>query len=114
EFCALGGDARFDGVGVVNACCASSEQPEVAIHRVLIQRDQQVQAVAHVGDFFRSGADREKRVTAADDRLIGVVSIQVQPSAAKDLCEDVARRSDALTGGASDADGKALLHSNLL
>ena len=59
-------------------------------------------------------ADREKSVPAADDRLIGVVSIQVQAAAAEDLREDVAWRSDALTGGASDADGKGLPHSNLL
>jgi hypothetical protein len=53
-------------------------------------------------------------MATSNDRLIGVVSIQVQPSAAKDLCEDIARRSDALTGGASDADGKGLPHKYLL
>jgi hypothetical protein len=38
----------------------------------------------------------------------------VQAAAAEDFREDVARCSDALTSGASDADGKSLLHDKLL
>src|SRR5437879_3789704 len=86
----------------------------MAIHRVLVQRDQQIHAVAHVGDLFWASTDRKKSVPPADDRLVGVVSIQVQAPAAEDLREDIAWRGDALTGGASDADGKGLLHDTLL
>ena len=114
ELYALRGGARLDRVRVVNTCSAVGEQSKVAIHRVLIQRDQQIQAVTHVGDFFRASADREKSVATADDRLIGVVRIQVQAPAAENLREDVSGCSDALTGGASNADGEGLLHGNLL
>ena len=49
-----------------------------------------------------------------NDRLIGIVGIQVQAAATEDFREDVARRGDTLTGGASDTDGEGLLRSNLL
>jgi hypothetical protein len=77
-------------VGVVDTCGACGEQSEVAVHSVLVQRDQQIQAVAHVGDVLRTGANREKSVPTVDDRLISVVSIQVQAAATEDFCEDVA------------------------
>ena len=86
----------------------------MAIHGVLVQRDQQVDAVTHVGDLFRAGANRQKSVAAANDGLIGVVGIQVQAAPAEDLCEDVARSGDTLSGRASDADSKGLLHRTLL
>src|ERR1700692_4746761 len=38
----------------------------------------------------------------------------MQAPAAENLREDIAGCRDALTGGASDANGKGLLHSNLL
>ena len=58
------------------------EQPKVTVHRVLIQRDKKVDTVAHVGDLIGTGA--VTRVTpAANDGLIGVVGVQVQPAAAK-------------------------------
>ncbi len=111
ELHALRGGARLDRVSVVDTCSAGGKQSEVAIHGVLVQRDQQIDAVTHVGDSFRAGANGEKSVAAANDRLIGVVSIQMQAAATEDFREDVARRGDTLTGGASDADGKGLLHT---
>jgi hypothetical protein len=47
--------------------------------------------VTHLGDFFRTSADREECVPTAEDRLVGVVSIQVQAPATENLREDVAR-----------------------
>ncbi len=114
ELHARRGDTRLDRVRVVEACSAVGKQTKVAIHRVLVQRDQQIQAVTHVGDFLWTSADRKKRVPTANDRLIGVVSIQVQAAAAEDFREDVARCCDALTSGAPDGNGEGLLHSTLL
>ena len=82
----------------------------MAIHRVLIERDQQIDAVAHVGDLIWAGADGEKSVAATNDGLIGVVGVQMQTAAAENLREDVAGGGDTLTGGASDTNGKGLLH----
>src|ERR1700751_6013554 len=90
------------------------KQSEMTIHGVLVQWNQQVEVVPHVGDFFRAGANREKGVAASNNRLVGVVRIQVQATAAEDLCEDVARGRHSLTGGASNSNGEGLLHSNLL
>ena len=72
----------------------------MAIHGVLVQRDQQVDPVAHVGDFLRAGANGQKGVATADDGLVGVVGVQMQAAAAEDLRENVARSGNALTGGA--------------
>ena len=102
--------AWLDGVSVVNACSSLCEQAEVAIHGILVQRDQQIDAVTHVGDFFRAGANSQKSVAAANNRLICVVSIQMQSPAAENLGEDVTRRGDTLAGGASDPNGKSLFH----
>ena len=83
----------------------------MAIHCILIERDQQIEAVTHVRDFLGTGTNGEKGVATANDGLIGVVGIEVQAAAAENLGEDVARCSDTLTGGAPNADGKCLPHS---
>ena len=85
----------------------------MAIHAVLIEGNEQVDAVTHVGDLFRSRTNGEKCVAAANDGLIGVVGVEVEAASAEDLCEDVARGGDALSGCASDADSKGLLHHAL-
>ena len=82
----------------------------MAIHGVLVQRDQQIEAVTHVSDFFWAGANGQKSVATSNDRLIGIVGIQMQAAAAEHLCEDVARGGNTLTGGASDTDSKGLPH----
>src|SRR5919108_4709762 len=108
---AFTGGAWLDCVGVINTGGALGEQSEVAIHGILVERDQQIEPVTHIRDFFWAGANGEKGVATANDRLISVVGVQVQPAATEDLCEDVARRGHTLTCGASDADSKGLPHS---
>ena len=105
ELYALRRYAGLDRVRVVDTCGAVGEQIEVPIHRVLIQRDQQIEAIAHICHSVRAGANREKSVSAANDRLIGVICIQVQAPAAENLREDVARCCDTLARGPSDSDG---------
>jgi hypothetical protein len=53
-------------------------------------------------------------MAAANDGLIGVVGVEVQPATAEDLRKDVAGSGDALTGGASDTDAEGLSHKTLL
>src|SRR5438552_3397705 len=110
ELYAVRRGAWFDRVSVVNAGSAIGEQAQVAIHGILVQRDQQIDPITHVGDFFRAGTNRQKSVATSNDRLICVVGIQVEPPAAEDFCENVARRRDTLAGGASDTNGKSLFH----
>ena len=51
-----------------------------------------------------------KSVAAPNDRLVGVVGIQVQAAATEDLCEDVTRSGDTLTSSTTDTNGKGLFH----
>ena len=82
----------------------------MAIHGVLIERNQQVDPVAEAGDPLRTGADRQESMSAANDGLIGVVGVQVQAAPREDPGEDVARGGDALSRGASDGYREGMLH----
>ena len=48
----------FDRVSVVNTRSAADEQAQVAIHGILVQRDQQIDPITHVSDFLRAGTNR--------------------------------------------------------
>ena len=72
---AAGGSARLNRVRVINTRGARSEQLQVAIHGVLVQGNEQVHAVAHVGDLFGARSNRQESVAAADNGLIGVVGV---------------------------------------
>ena len=85
----------------------------MAGHGVLVERNEQVDAVTHVGDAFRARTNGQKSMAAANDGLIGVVGIQVKAAAAEDFCEDVARGGNSLAGRASDTDSEGLLHHTL-
>ena len=52
-------------------------------------------------------------MAAANDGLIGVVNVQMQPAAAEDLRKNVAGRSYTLTGGSSDTHTEGLPHRRL-
>ena len=52
-----GGRTRLDGLFIEDAGGARAEQAEVAVHGVLIQGNEQVNAVPHIRDFFRAGAN---------------------------------------------------------
>ena len=64
----------------------------MAIHRVLIQRNQEIDTVAHVRHLFRAGTNGEKGMPTANDGLVGIVGIQVQPTAAEYFRENIAWR----------------------
>src|SRR5438445_12748708 len=66
---------------------------EVPIHRVLIKRDEHIDLVAHVEDRPVAGANGQESMAAANDRLVSVVSIEMQPAPGKD------KRCDVASGG---------------
>ena len=105
--------AGLDGVRVIDTSAAGLEQAQMAIHGVLIQRNQQIDPVAQLLHLVHAGANGKEGVAAADDRLVCVVGVHVQPTPAEDQCEDVARCSDTLTGRAADAEGKGVTHGFL-
>src|SRR6185312_11249569 len=110
---AVPGRARLNCVGVVDTCSAGGEQLQVPIHAVLVERNEQVDAVTHVGDLFGAGTNGKKSVAPANDGLIGVVGVEVEAAPAEDLCENVAWSGNALSSRATDADRKGLLHHAL-
>ena len=109
----LGRRAGLDGVRIVDTCRAAPEQPQVAVHGVLVERNQQVDAVAHVGDRFRSGSNGQKRVPAPNNRLIGVVGIQAQTPSTEDFRENIPWRGHTLARRATNGDRKGLFHGTL-
>ena len=101
-----------DGVRVVDRAPPGSEVAQVPGHGVLVQGQQKVEPVAVRADFAVADPHREEDVAAPDDRLIGVVGVEVQPATDERAGEDVAGSGDALPGGASDGDGEVetLIH----
>jgi hypothetical protein len=83
----------------------------VAVHGVLVQRNQQIDPIPHVGDFLRTGANGKKCVPATDDGLVGVVHVEVQAAAAENLGENVTWGGNALTGRAPYTNGEGLPHA---
>ena len=77
---------------------------QVAIHRVLVERDEHVDLVTHVAHGRIARANGQESVSAADDRLIGVVSVEMQPAPRENAGENVAGGGDALAVLAADAD----------
>src|SRR6476659_1563420 len=77
---------------------------EMAIHRVLIERNENVDLVAHVAHGRIARANGQESVSAADDGLIGVVGVQVEPAAREDAGENIPGGGDALAVLATNAD----------
>src|SRR5438445_9894521 len=77
---------------------------EVPIHRVLIKRDERVDLVAHVEDRPVAGANGQERMAAANNRLVSVVSVEMQPAPGKDKSENVASGGYPLAVLAANSD----------
>jgi hypothetical protein len=73
----------------------------VPVYRVLIERDQEINSISEACDFFNAGAYGQKRMAPSNDRLVGVVRVNVQTATRKNLCEDVSGRGHTLPGGSS-------------
>jgi hypothetical protein len=76
----------------------------VAVHRVLIERDEHVDLVTHVAHRRIARTNGQEGMPAPDDRLIGVVSIEMEPAPREDAGENVPRGGDALAVLAANAD----------
>src|SRR6266545_760876 len=74
----------------------------MAIHRVLIEGNQNVELVTESENRFIARAKREENVAAANDRLVRIIGVQVQPSAHEDPRQDIPWRRDSLTRCAAD------------
>lgn len=106
ELHAVGRCSGLDLVAVVKYPRAALHQFQMAIHRVLIERHQNVELVAEAQDRLVAGPEGQKDMAAADDGLIGVVGVEVKSAPDEDGGQDISRRRDSLPGGAADADGK--------
>src|SRR6266498_4361095 len=84
--------ARFDLIAVVKDKRTRFHQAKMAIHRVLIEGNQNVELVTETENRGIAGAKREENVAATNDRLVGVVSVQVQPATDEDPRQDIAGR----------------------
>src|SRR4030095_13898638 len=94
--------AGFDLVAVIENGRARLHQSEVPIHRVLIEGNQNVELVTESENRFIAGAKREENVAAANDRLVRIIGVQVQPAADEYSRQDIAGRGDSLTRCAAD------------
>src|SRR6185312_9274532 len=88
ELNALGGRAWGDLVGVVEDDRTTAHQFEVPIHGVLVEGDQHVEVVAGTEDRLVGGAQGEQDVSAAYDRLVGVVGVEVESATNEDTRQD--------------------------
>src|SRR4029450_960482 len=75
----------------------------MAIHRVLIEGHQNVELVTERENWFIAGAKREENVAAANDRLVRIVGVQVQPAADEDPRQNIAGRGDSLARRAANS-----------
>src|SRR5207249_11730321 len=89
---------------VVNRACAAFQKMQVPIHCVLIERNEYIDLVTHVADRPVTGADCQESVAPADDRLVSVVGVEMQPAPRKDKRENVASGSDPLAVLTANAD----------
>src|SRR6185312_7407047 len=92
------------------ACAACFQQPQMAVHRVLVQGNQQIHVVAHVRHRIGAGAHGQKCMTSANNGLVSVVRVHMKATAAEYLAKNVPRRCHSLTGCASDANAERLPH----
>ncbi len=76
----------------------------MAVHRVLIERDEHVDLVTHVAHRRIARTNGQECMSATDDRLIGVVSIEMESAAREDAGENIPRGGDALAVLAANAD----------
>src|SRR5262249_27469528 len=79
---------------------------QVPIHCVLIERNEDVDLVAHVADRPVARANCQESMAAADDRLVSVVGVQMQSAPRKDKRENVSSGSDPLAVLTANADSE--------
>src|SRR5438132_14383918 len=78
----------------------------MAIHRVLIEGNQNIELVPETENRGIAGAKREENVAAANDRLVRIIGVQVQPPAHEYPRQDIAGVGDSLAGPPTDSKGR--------
>ncbi len=104
---------RLDQVRVIQTRATRRQQPQVPLHRVLIQRDQQIDPLIRIRYPVHARSYRQKRMPTANDRLIRVIRIQMQPATAEYLRKNITRRRHTLPRRAPDPDTERLPHGHL-
>ena len=103
---AIGNGAGRDCVAVEQDRRARAHQLQVPIHRVLIQRHEHVELVAVTQDRLVTRAEGQEDVTAANDGLVGIVGVDVEPAPDEDPRQNVAGSGNPLARRAANADGE--------
>ena len=98
----LGGPGR-DGIAVEDHPAARSHQAQMPVHGVLIEAHQHIEPVTMAIHLLVADAHRQKDVPAPDDRLIGVVGVEMEAAADKQPREDITWCCDALAGRTANA-----------
>src|SRR5262249_33674410 len=106
--------AGLNGFSVIDHSRAGAQQSQVAVHSVLIQRNQKVNFVTEAGHSLRTGADSQKCMSAPDNGLICIVGVEVQAAPGKNTGEDIARSRDSLSRGAPDGYREGMFHASSL
>ena len=85
---------------------------EMPIHRILVERDEDIDLVTHIANRFVSGTNGQEGMTAANDRLISVVGVEMESASRKDERENIAGRRNPLAVFTADADSEVdFVHS---
>src|SRR5947208_3110121 len=71
----------------------------MAIHRVLIEGNQNIELVTETENRGIAGAKREENVAAANNRLVRIIGVQVQPPPHEYPRQDIAGCGDSLVRG---------------
>src|SRR5207249_11493978 len=106
ELHAIGDDTRLDRVAVEEHRGARAHQPQVSIHGVLIQRDEHIDLVTLTENGLVTRAEGQEDVTAANDGLVRIVGIHVEPAADEDPRQNVAGSGNSLARRATNTNGK--------
>ena len=75
----------------------------MAVHRVLVQAQQQVHGVPVAVQLLVGDTHHQEDVPASDDGLVGVVGVEMKAAADEYPSQDVAGSGDALSGLPADA-----------
>src|SRR3970040_872514 len=78
----------------------------MAIHRVLIQRNEDVKFVTETKSRLVAGSESQEDVASANDRLVGVVCVQVKATAGGYAGQNISGSRYPLTRSAADSNRK--------
>ena len=96
----------LDYVAVVDHGAPRFHDPQVSVHGVLIQANQQIQLISVAEGFLIADSNGQEDMSTSNNGLKRIVRIEVKAAPDEDSGKYVARSCDALPGGASDGEGE--------